>query len=90
MFEEALLTLISLESEKVRLYHNGTTRKIDCGKPKYEDKLDFFVNGGEGYYYELEHFTNCIQLIQSSEVISIESVIQTLEIIEWEIKEGAK
>jgi hypothetical protein len=79
-----------LEGDQVRLYLDGKTEMIECGGPKYADKLDFFVSGGEGYYYELKHFTDCIKLNQLSDIISIESVIQTLEIIEWEVNEGAK
>jgi predicted dehydrogenase len=90
VFEEALLNFNTLEGDEVKLYHNGTTKRIECGGPKYKDKLDFFVSGGEGYYYELKHFTDCIRQNQPSDVISIESVIQTLEIIEWELNEGAK
>ncbi|MHC4535381.1 MAG: Gfo/Idh/MocA family protein [Planctomycetota bacterium] len=90
VFEQALLTFNTLEGDQVGLYLDGKTEMIECGGPKYEDKLDFFVSGGEGYYYELKHFTDCIKLSQPSDIITVESVIQTLEIIEWEVNEGAK
>lgn len=90
VFAEALFTFNTLAGDEVSLYLDGKTEMIDCGGPKYEDKLDLFISGGEGYYYQLKHFTDCIRNNQPSDVISLESVIQTLEIIEWEIREGGR
>jgi len=90
VFGEALLTFNTLAGDQVSLYRDGTTETIECGGPKYQDKLDFFVSGGEGYYYQLKHFTDCLRDNRPSDVVSVESVIQTLEIIEWELREGGK
>lgn len=44
------------------------------------------VEAGDGYYHELKNFTDCIRKNQASAVVSPESAMQSVELVEAEIQ----
>ena len=90
VFDDAMLTFNTLTGDHVMVYHDGRRNVLPFAQPSYENKTEFFVSGGDGYFQQLRHFVECIRNNRSSPVVSLESVIETLEIIEWELRAGGR
>ena len=90
VFDDAMLTFNTLTGDHVMVYHDGRRDVLPFAQPSYENKTEFFVSGGDGYFQQLRHFVECIRNNRSSPVVSLESVIETLEIIEWELRAGGR
>ena len=67
----------------------GTDLKLMLHPVKGEPQ-EIKVGGGDGYEHELRHFVDCIANDKKSDVVSPESAIESVKLVEFELASAEK